>query len=363
MPDENPKAERERTNESLRAEREKADDSAGEASAIDDVADTIIRLARERADRVLAEARTGRDKADRRAQAVGAPVTGTAILAKERGAEDRSVQEARADADEILRAERAELADLLASERAETDRDLSVERASADDALATRDEFLGVVSHDLRNMLGSIVGFAGLIGESAQSEVHQEYARRITRAADRMNRLVGDLLDVASIDAGALTVTCEVHDPAVVVAEAVDTFRSQAEARKLSLVVEIAEPVPSVAFDGGRILQVLVNLLSNAFKFTPTGGRIMVDLQSVGEDLRFGVTDTGSGIATNQISAIFGRFYQGAVGDRRGAGLGLYISKCIVQGHGGRIWAESTVGVGSAFYFTIPKKQLTSIHP
>ena len=133
-------------------------------------------------------------------------------------------------------------------------------------------------------------------------------------------------------------------------------FRS--EARKVCLVVEIAEPVPRVAFDGGRVLQVLVNLLSNAFKFTPTGGRIVVDLRSVGEDLRFGVTDTGSGIATNQISAIFGRFHQVAQADRRGAGLGLYISKCIVQGHGGRIWAESTVGVGSAFYFTIPKKQL-----
>ena len=205
MPDENPKAERERTDESLRAEREKADNSVSEASAIDDVADAILRLARERADRVLAEARTGRDKADRLARARGAPVTGTATLAKERGAEDLSVQEARADADETLRAERAELADLLASERAETDRDLSVERASSDDALATRDEFLGIVSHDLRNMLGSIVGFAGLIGEGAQGELHQQYARRIHRAADRMNRLVGDLLDVASIDAGALT--------------------------------------------------------------------------------------------------------------------------------------------------------------
>ena len=290
---------------------------------------------------------------------MGAPVTGAATLERERGAEDRSVQEARADADETLRAERAELAELLATERAETDRDLSVERATADDALSTRDEFLGVVSHDLRNMLGSIVGFAGLIGEGAQQDLHGEYARRIKRAADRMNRLVGDLLDVASIDAGSLAVTREEHDPAAVVVEAVDTFQSQAELRKLTLAVEIAEPMPSVAFDGARILQVLVNLLSNAFKFTPSGGKIVVDVRIVGEDVRFGVTDTGSGIPKNQLSAIFGRFHQVAADDRRGAGLGLYISKCIVQGHGGRIWAESTVGTGSSFYFTIPKKPVT----
>src|SRR4029078_10109919 len=117
------------------------------------------------------------------------------------------------------------------------------ERARSDDAVATRDEFLGIVSHDLRNMLGAMVGFAALIAKAEGEENHKEqvlsHAHRIQRSAARMNRLIGDLVDVASIEAGVLAVTPEVGDPTQVVTEAVDTFQAQASAGGISLTADI----------------------------------------------------------------------------------------------------------------------------
>jgi signal transduction histidine kinase len=168
-----------------------------------------------------------------------------------------------------------------------------------------------------------------------------------------MNRLIGDLLDVASIEAGVLAVHREVEDATQVVMEAVETFQAQASASKVSLAAEIVSSSPA-SFDYARILQVLINLLSNAIKFTPANGRVVVRLERAGDELRFAVSDTGVGIPAYQLEAIFERFVQVTKNDRRGVGLGLYISKCIVRGHGGRIWAESRIGEGSTFCFTLP---------
>jgi signal transduction histidine kinase len=169
-----------------------------------------------------------------------------------------------------------------------------------------------------------------------------------------MNRLLGDLVDVASIEAGVLAVRREVEDAALVVTEAVDTFQTQASAKKISLTAEIVPPLPIVSFDAPRVLQVLVNLLSNAIKFTPPNGKVVVGVERVAHELRFAVKDTGEGIPRDKLEAVFERFLQLAENDRRGVGLGLYISQCIVQGHGGRIWAESRLGEGSTFCFTLP---------
>ena len=117
---------------------------------------------------------------------------------------------------------------------------------------------------------------------------------------------------------------------------------------------ELVPPLELAAFDPARILQVLVNLLSNAIKFTPTDGKVVVRVERLGDEIRFAVSDTGEGIPTDKLEAVFERFLQVKPNDRRGVGLGLYISKCIVQGHGGRIWAESRMGHGSTFCFTIP---------
>jgi signal transduction histidine kinase len=350
--DQQRRLEREQTDESLRAEREKADQTL-EDSAIDATADAVISRARTRADELLAAARA---KTDRGSALRGAPVP--TILTGERAREDQVLREERATADEVLRDERAEHLALLSRERRETDKDLSHEREVSDDALATRDEFLAVVSHDLRNLLNGLVGSAALIEQAAsQADLAPQigtHARRIQRAGARMNRLIGDLVDVASIEAGVLAVTREVGDPATVVTEAVDTFQVQTAAAGVSLAAELVRPVPLAAFDAARILQVLTNLLSNAIKFTPPPGKIVVQVERAGDEIRFAVSDTGVGIASDKLEAVFVRFLQVAANDRRGVGLGLYISKAIVQGHGGRIWAESQVGRGSTFCFTLP---------
>jgi signal transduction histidine kinase len=138
------------------------------------------------------------------------------------------------------------------------------------------------------------------------------------------------------------------------VTEAVDTFQVQAATAGLDLTAHIVPPMPLAAFDAARVLQVLTNLLSNAIKFTPAGGRIVVRAERFGDEIRFTVTDTGVGIATDNLEAVFGRFIQVAPNDRRGVGLGLYISKAIVHGHRGRMCAESQIGQGSTFCFTLP---------
>jgi signal transduction histidine kinase len=271
--------------------------------------------------------------------------------------EDVALSEERGAADDVLRVERAEHAAALEAERDETDRHLSQERARADAAVSTRDEFLAVVSHDLRNMLSAVLGFATLIARAELADDRAEvtaFAGRIQRSGTRMNRLIGDLVDLASIEAGRLTVTCEVADPTPIVDEAVDTFRAEAAARGVSLLTEIDDEPPRASFDSARLLQVLVNLITNALKFTPRGGRVVVHLHSAGEDVRFAVSDTGIGIPEEKVDALFERFRQLAPNDRRGVGLGLYISKCIVSGHGGKIGVESRFGKGSTFFFTLP---------
>ncbi|HEY6562813.1 MAG TPA: ATP-binding protein [Polyangiaceae bacterium] len=346
--------EREQTDESLRHEREKADDALeAKLAAIEETADAVITKARDRADEVLAESRASSDRQTRSSQ-----VRSAHGVQKERALEDEALREERADADEVVRVERAERLALLAIERGETDKDLSTERSGADEALAARDEFLGVVSHELRNMLHGMVGFAALIAEAELRPNHSAdvvaYAQRIQRSGARMSRLIGDLVDVASIAAGSFPMTRVLADAEPVVVEAVDSFETQASANGITL---LSEPAPASAlaeFDPARILQVLTNLLSNAIKFTPRDGKVSVRLERTASGLRMAVSDTGAGIPEDKLEAVFGRFHQLDANDRRGVGLGLYISKCIVEAHGGKIWAESRLGEGSTFHVTLP---------
>lgn len=353
MPAEDKTPERQQTDDSLRLEREKADaDLAERQAAVDEAADAIIEKARARADEVLAAARAKSDL-----QLGPSNSRSSAVLERARAREDQALRSERASADETLRVERAAVA-LPSAEREETDKDLSHERARSDGALTARDAFLGIVSHDLRNMLGGMIGFASLIAKGMSRDQYEEqiiaYAQRIQRTGARMNRLIGDLVDVASIEAGVLAVQREVAEPTLVVAEAVDSFQAQAAAKGISVTTELVPLLASVSFDPARILQVLVNLLSNAIKFTPSGGKVVVSVEQIRDELCFAVTDTGQGIPADKLEAVFERFLQVTENDRRGVGLGLYISKCIVQGHGGRIWAESTPGRGSTFHVALP---------
>jgi signal transduction histidine kinase len=272
--------------------------------------------------------------------------------------EDKVLRKERADADETIHEEREANTAQLSRERAETDRSLSDERSRSDDDLGMRDEFLGIVSHDLRNMLTGIVGLALLIekriAEENRVEEVLEFTRQIRRSGARMERLIGDLVDISSIEAGKLTLKCEVGDPTPVVKEALETFQEKAATAKITLAAAIASPSLLALFDPARILQVLTNLLGNAIKFTPVNGKVLVRVARDGDGIRFDVVDTGIGIPDEKLKTVFERFIQVVKEDRRGLGLGLYISRSIVQGHGGRIWAESKLGEGSTFSFTLP---------
>ena len=350
-------SEREQTDESLRLERDRADRALDdEISEADETADAVISRARARADALLAAARTKTDQAASGDQP-------TSALTTSRAFEDHILQRERVTADHILHRERSEHVTLLSRERHATDQDLSHERERSDKALAMRDDFMGIVSHDLLNLLNAMVGMSSLIELEVGREDHVErvvaHARRVQRSGARMRRLVGDLVDVASIEAGMLAVTRAIGHPADVVTEAVETFQAQASGSEISLTTEIAPEVPSFPFDAARILQVLCNLLSNALKFTPAQGSIVVRLEQVEENVVYSVSDTGEGIPDDKLEAVFDRFVQLTKNDRRGVGLGLFISKCIVQGHGGRIWVESRMGGGSTFCFSLPMKANT----
>lgn len=367
MPDRKVKPTRDSTDGSLRAERRKTDDELGSRVAVtDQEADSVLGHARGRAQEVL---RSARQKADESPQNELSSAEQVAI-GEERTRDDEMVRQEHARADEVIVAERKKrdriVASLLDRERSDTDSGLLLERATADEVVIRRDTFLGMVSHDLRNELG---GIAMSVAQIVKNASHDDAGGKIFRSATnvqrialRMSRLIGDLLDVASIEAGKFMIVTAPHDVRQVVEDLIESFQSIASAKEISLDGETMAESIAAKFDHQRILQVLGNLLTNALRFTPQGGRISVLAErrqgdSGGETL-FSVSDTGPGIAANRLEAIFERYEQGALADRKGLGLGLYIAKRIVEAHGGKIWAES-LGDGSTFKFTLPDRPKT----
>jgi len=358
--DKRPSPERTETDESLRLERQKTDHALLlKRKSVEKDADAVVDRAREIADGVLSEAR---DKADQKSDQEELPVALRETVGQERVAEDAALQNERAAADESLRREREEhalaLHRLLPLEREKTDRRLLTERARSDFSISNRDDFLGIVSHDLRNLLQGIVVNTDLLAtRAADDEAGQRMLtglKRIDRYAARMTRLIGDLIDVTSIDAGKLAVSPTSQDLCALVAEAVATFEPVAAAKRISLVSESTEPSILADFDHDRIMQVLANLLTNAIKFSSEGGKISIRVEPAEGKALCCVGDSGPGIPGDMLELIFERFWQAGKDDRRGLGLGLYISRCIVEAHGGTIWAESELGEGSRLYFTLP---------
>ena len=176
----------------------------------------------------------------------------------------------------------------------------------------------------------------------------------VRRAADRMNRMIQDLLDVKRMESGRLGIEIRAEPPSAIINDTIDMLRPLASGSTIRLDTNLEENLPAVLADSARIQQVLSNLVGNAVKFTPRSGRITVCAEKAGNEVRFAVIDTGPGIPAEQLPHIFGRFWQAKSSDRRGIGLGLAIAKGIVEAHNGRIWVESHVGLGSTFYFTLP---------
>jgi signal transduction histidine kinase len=236
-------------------------------------------------------------------------------------------------------------------------------------AVAARDRALSIVSHDLRNPLSTIEICALALLDPApapQSGIH-EMGELIQRSAGWMQQIVEDLLDRASLDAGRLAL----HRRPTSVAELFDAtrlmFAASAAQRTIDLVLKDVAGLPSVDVDPHRLLQVLSNLVSNAMKFTPSGGRVQLLAQVVEDDLgeallkgarghavRFTVSDTGPGISSDELRHIFDWYWQSPKGPGQGAGLGLAIAKGLLEAHSSRLNVDSVQGSGSRFWFTVP---------
>jgi PAS domain S-box-containing protein len=237
---------------------------------------------------------------------------------------------------------------------------LALDNARLHDAVRTslraRDEMVGVVSHDLRNPVAAIKMLSGTLlrdPANAGAQVHDSI-ELICQAAEQMDALIRDLLDVNRLDAGKLVVSPLSVDPLTLLTDSLQTLRPLVDERGIALDLQIETPLPKVMADPDRIQQTLSNLVGNAIKFSPAGSKIVVVARREPGGVVISVVDNGKGIAPEQLPRVFDRNWQSSRTDRQGAGLGLAISKGIVEAHGGRIWIESKQSEGTTASFTLP---------
>jgi signal transduction histidine kinase len=233
-----------------------------------------------------------------------------------------------------------------------------VSRVLADEATRAREEILSVVSHDLRNPLGTILmGASTLLHAGAPDDPKGQRVRgiaeRIHRQSERMARLIEDLMDFAGIEAGRLVLERRPATPMSIVAHAAEPFAPIAQERGVTFSQEVAADLPKVDCDPARAAQVLSSLAGNAIKVTPKSGQITMGVRAAAREVVFFVRDTGPGIDADELPTLFQRFWRSKKPSYKGAGLGLSIARGIVDAHGGRIWVESQPGAGSTFYFTV----------
>ena len=311
------------TNSSIRMERLAADDDKMHERAVVDVL-----LARERC---RADAAVDAERREREAH--------DARLADHRRATDDQLVAERTDADEAvlgLDVSKDELARVQAEQ-------------------ARRGDVLGVVAHELRNPLSIVVLNAELLTRGVQDPSLLEAAEEVTRAAARMTRLIADLLDVTRIQAGELRISRREHDVNALLSEVHHTYEPLFAARGIRFTVDLPQVAMVASCDHDRIVQVLSNLLSNAMKFTPKNGLVGLRAEPrEGNQIELVLTNSGAGISASALPHVFERFWQLDSDRTRGLGIGLFICKKIVEVHGGQIWAESGLGSGATFRFTLP---------
>jgi PAS domain S-box-containing protein len=223
-------------------------------------------------------------------------------------------------------------------------------------------EFLANMSHELRTPLNAIIGFAelmykGKVGPLASE--HREYVGDILTSSRHLLQLINDVLDLAKVESGKMEFRPEEVDVAQLTKEVRDTLRGLAAQKHLRVEIDVDEEVRQVVVDAGRVKQILYNYLSNAIKFTPDGGRIIVRVASESPSLfRIDVEDTGVGIPSEQLGKLFVEFQQldgSAAKRQQGTGLGLALTKRIAEAHGGRVAVRSTPGQGSTFSAVLPR--------
>jgi signal transduction histidine kinase len=245
-----------------------------------------------------------------------------------------------------------ETADKLA-EALEAQRDANTNLEKFD---RTKSEFLSIVSHEFRTALTGIQGFSELIRDGGlEPDEVRAYGGYIFNDADRVNRLIGDMLDLDRMESGRMNMRTADVDINEVLAEAIS--RAAPTAVSVDFKSDFDPRLPIVAGDRDRLIQVVSNLVNNAVKYSPEGGTVTLTSRVEGRFALVSVTDTGIGIPPDEIGHVFERFRRvrsGAAQSIPGTGLGLTIVKQIVEMHGGKIWVESAVGHGSSFHFTIP---------
>jgi PAS domain S-box-containing protein len=260
------------------------------------------------------------------------------------------------------------------SELALANEELSLRNREVERANRLKSEFLASMSHELRTPLNTILGFSELLSEQSAGSLNEKQKRFVThiqRDAHHLLELINDILDLSKIEAGRLELHLEQFPIAVAVAEVLTSVRPLSAAKSISLDSDL-DPSIQLYADRLRFKEILYNLFSNAIKFTPSGGRIWIVVEPVGDqhsdvkhrNIRIMVGDTGIGIAREDHEAIFESFRQASAttkGVREGTGLGLAITKRLIEHHGGRIWVESEPGAGSRFYFTLPAAEPQSV--
>jgi signal transduction histidine kinase len=361
-----------KTDKSLKDERHKTDDYLDqESKTVEEVADETVQSNRIAADEKLEKQRALVDE-KKSGSSTLAP-----IIDAERERSDKAQETARAEDDRIRNSERYQkrlIAEaLLENERKDTDSNLRNERTRADvaskknaelvsnaeTALVTRDQYLAIVSHDLKTPLNAISLSAGIIRHSLKktNEVDEDLlmsVEMIERNVAHMDRMISDLLDVERMSSEKLILNRRNYDICKLLSECIDLFAPAVSNKSFTMTIENC-PSPLMAeIDNERILQVLSNLIGNALKFIPVGGTIKLSALKKENEVEISVTDSGIGIPEEMKAKIFERFSQLQKNDRRGLGLGLFISKWIVEAHNGKIIVASEEGKGSTFSFTLP---------
>ena len=240
-------------------------------------------------------------------------------------------------------------------------RELELRNREVERANRTKSEFLANMSHELRTPLHTIIGFSELLAEELKGPLNtdqQRFVTHIRKDSQHLLALINEVLDLSKIEAGKLQLKKEPLEVIALLDDVLTSIRPRAMDGQIQIAAGLRSPV-IIDGDRLRVRQILYNLLSNAVKFTPKGGSVRVDIEPAGEFARISVIDTGIGIPPAEQVSVFDSFHQvgeTAGGTREGTGLGLPITKRLVEEHGGHIWLESEPGKGSRFTFTIPLK-------
>ena len=242
-----------------------------------------------------------------------------------------------------------------------------VESRRAQEASRLKSEFLANMSHELRTPLNAIIGFSEILHDkkvAPTSPEHDEYLGDVLTSARHLLQLINDILDLSKIEAGKLQFFPEKVDLPQLVAEILGVLRSSTAEKKIDVESHVDGELTDVVLDAARFKQVLYNYVSNALKFTPAGGRVTVRMLATGATFRLEVTDTGIGIAPQDIPRLFTAFEQLDAGTRKrhaGTGLGLALVKRLVEAQGGTVGVTSTLGAGATFFATLPRRPDSSV--